>query len=213
MILILPAYLICVITIMRMLFNEELFKIEFNNIPPQKGSILISEPFLKESYFQRAVIYLTDHSELGSMGFVLNKSLEIGLNDLIKGITVDKKIPVFLGGPVNVDTLFFIHNLAFIPGSYKITDTIFLNGDFNFLKEYINSGAEIEGKIKFFFGYSGWQKNQLMDELKENSWLVGAISEKEILSTQSHRIWEKSLSALGDKYKKWTKFPKDPSLN
>jgi putative transcriptional regulator len=194
-------------------FNEDAFKIEFNNIPPQKGSVLISEPFLQDSYFQRSVIFLTEHSETGSMGFVLNKNLDISLNELVKGISVNEEIPVFLGGPVNVDTLFFIHTLKFIRESYRVTDTIYLNGDFDMLKDYINNGGEVEGKIKFFFGYSGWEKKQLMDELKENSWLVGGITDKDMLSTDNKKVWEKALSALGEKYKKWTKFPKDPTLN
>ena len=194
-------------------YNDDVFKIEFNNVPPSKGSVLISEPFLQDSYFQRAVVYLTEHTNEGSMGFVLNKNLDISLNDLIKGVTVDKKIPVFLGGPVNVETLFFLHTLNFIPDSYQVTDTVYLNGDFELLKDYINSGAEIEGKIKFFFGYSGWSEDQLKDELKENSWLVGAISDNDILKTNNQKTWENTLSSLGEKYKKWTKFPKDPTLN
>lgn len=196
-----------------MMYNEDSFKIEFNNIPPAKGSVLISEPFSQDSYFQRSVVFLTEHSDAGSMGFMLNKNLDISLNDLIKGITIEQKIPVFLGGPVNVDTLFFIHTLTFIPESYKVTDTIYLNGDFDLLKDYINNGGEIEGKVRFFFGYSGWEKRQLMDELKENSWLVGGITDKEMLNTRNLKVWEKTLSSLGEKYKKWTKFPKDPTLN
>lgn len=196
-----------------MTYNDNIFKIEFNNVPPQKGSVLISEPFLQDSYFQRSVIFLTEHSDNGSMGFVLNKNLDIFLNDIIKGLEIDKKIPVFLGGPVNVDTLFFLHNLDFIPDSYKVTDNVYLNGDFEFLKDYLNSGGKIEGKIKFFFGYSGWEEDQLIDELEENSWLVTAIPEKELLSTKNQKVWEKTLSSLGGKYKKWTQFPKDPALN
>jgi len=196
-----------------MIYNEDAFKIEFNNVPPTKGSVLISEPFLQDSYFQRAVVYLTEHSEVGSMGFVLNKSLDIGLNELVKGVNIKEKIPVFLGGPVHVETLFYLHTFRFIPDSYPVSDTVFLNGDFELVKDYINSGGEIEGKIKFFFGYSGWSDNQLLEEIKENAWLVGGISDEEILSTNSVKVWEKTLSSLGERYKKWTKFPKDPTLN
>ncbi len=198
---------------MPMPFDEDSFKIKYNNVVPAKGSILISEPFLIDSYFQRAVVFLAEHSTEGSMGFVLNKNLDISLSELIKDLTVKQHIPVFLGGPVNVDTLFFLHNLPFIPQSHPISDTLFLNGDFDFLKDYINAGGEIDGKIKFFFGYSGWNQNQLTEELKENAWLVGSIPEIDTLQTNTVKVWEKALASLGEKYKKWTKFPKDPSLN
>ncbi len=196
-----------------MTYNENVFKIEFNNVPPKKGSVLISEPFSQDSYFQRSVVFLTEHTDNGSMGFVLNKSLDVNLNELIKGLEIDKKIPVFLGGPVNVDTLFYLHTLSFIPDSYQVTDTVYLNGDFDFLKEYINNGGDIDGNIKFFFGYSGWSENQLKDELSENSWLVSIITDNELLTTKNKKIWEKTLSSLGAKYKKWTQFPKNPTLN
>lgn len=196
-----------------MRYNEDVFKIEFNNVQPTKGCVLISEPFLQDAYFQRSVVYLIDHSELGSMGFVLNKELDINLSDLIGDIKCETKIPVFLGGPVSVETLFYIHTFSFIPESYKITDTLYLNGDFEFLKDYINSGGEIEGKIKFFFGYSGWEKNQLMEELKENSWMVGSVTDNEVLKSRDVKVWEHTLAKLGEKYKQWAKFPKDPTLN
>lgn len=196
-----------------MRYNEDVFKIEFNNVEPTKGCVLISEPFLQDAYFQRSVVYLVDHSESGSMGFVLNKELDIDLCNLIEDIHSETKIPVFLGGPVSVETLFYIHTFPFISDSYKITDTLYLNGDFELLKDYINAGGEIEGKIKFFFGYSGWENNQLKLELKENSWMVGSVTEKEVLKSKNVKVWEHTLAKLGEKYKQWAKFPKDPNLN
>lgn len=196
-----------------MKFNEDIFKIEFNNVLPTKGCVLISEPFLQDAYFQRSVVLLIDHSEIGSMGFVLNKELEIDLSELIEDVHSEKKLPIFLGGPVAVETLFYIHSFKFIPNSYQISDTLFLNGDFDLLKDYINSGGDIDGKVKFFFGYSGWDQNQLMEEIEQNSWLVGSISDNDILRNEQGEVWEKTLSSLGERYKQWTKFPKDPSLN
>ncbi|MDR3704424.1 MAG: YqgE/AlgH family protein [Paludibacteraceae bacterium] len=194
-------------------YNEDIFKIEFNNIQPTKGCVLISEPFLQDAYFQRSVILLVDHTDKGSMGLVLNKELEVDLCDLVEGFDVKYKTPIFLGGPVAVETLFYIHTFQFIPNSYPITDSLYLNGDFDLLKDYINQGGETDGKIKFFFGYSGWDKEQLMNEIKENSWMVSSISDTDILNNHTMEVWENTLSGLGDKYKQWTKFPKDPSLN
>lgn len=196
-----------------MKYNEDIFKIEFNNVQPQKGRVLISEPFLQDAYFQRSVVYLIDHSEIGSMGFVLNKELDVDLSDLVTELQAKEKIPVFLGGPVAIETLFYIHTFSFIPNSYKITDTLYLNGDFDLIKDYINSGGDVDGKIKFFFGYSGWEKNQLLNEIKENSWLVGSVTDSEVLKNEDVKVWEKTLSKLGEKYKQWTRFPKNPDLN
>ncbi len=196
-----------------MKFNSDIFRIQSNDVPPSPGCVLISEPFLQDTYFQRSVVYLIDHSEKGSMGLVLNKELEIDLSELIDGVHTEQKLPIFLGGPVAVETLFYLHTLESIPDSYPVSDSLYLNGDFELLKDYINTGGEIEGKIKFFFGYSGWENDQLMDEIKENSWLVGSMTDEEILRNKDKQVWEETLKSLGERYKMWTKFPKNPSLN
>ena len=59
---------------------NNIFKITHNNVLPEKGHILISEPFLQDVYFQRSVVLLVEHDKKGSMGFVLNKKLEMKLN-------------------------------------------------------------------------------------------------------------------------------------
>ena len=89
--------------------RKDIFKIEHNNLPPEKGKILISEPFLNDLYFQRSVVLLIEHNENGSMGFVLNKKTDLWLNDLLDGLDHLPRIPVYLGGPVSFDRLFFIH--------------------------------------------------------------------------------------------------------
>lgn len=193
--------------------KKEALKISHNNIPPSKTCVLISEPFLQDSSFQRSVIFLTEYSEKGAMGFVLNKPLDLSLSDLIKGINVSTHLPVYYGGPVDVDILFFIHTLSFIPESYPISDKLFLNGDFEFLIDYINSGVSLEGKIKFFFGYSGWSGGQLETEITENSWLVGKLSEEELFEPHDEKVWTDALLKLGEKYRAWTRFPKNPELN
>lgn len=196
-----------------MKFNNDMFKIESNDVMPTKGCVLISEPFLQDKYFQRSVVYLIDHTEKGSMGLVLNKELDIDLSELVEGIHSEQKLPIFLGGPVSVETLFYLHTLESIPDSYQVSDNLYLNGDFDLLKDYINTGGLIEGKIKFFFGYSGWEEGQLMDEINQNSWLVGSLPEEEVLRNKDEKVWEETLETLGDRYKVWTKFPKNPSLN
>ena len=49
---------------------KNIFKITHNDVLPAQGSILISEPFLQDAYFQRSVVLLIEHTEHGSMGFV-----------------------------------------------------------------------------------------------------------------------------------------------
>ena len=74
---------------------------------PQKGHLLVAEPTLTgDVSFNRSVVLLAEHNDEGSVGFILNKPLEYSINDLIYDI--DIPLPVFNGGPVEQDNLYFI---------------------------------------------------------------------------------------------------------
>lgn len=95
----------------------------------------------------------------------------------------------------------------------KINDYLYFDGDFNALKRYILNGHPIDGKVKFFLGYSGWTEGQLNHEIKRNSWAVSHITTDNILSADGEGYWKDSVELLGNDYKTWTKYPKDPYLN
>ncbi len=194
---------------------NNIFKVTHNDILPAQGSLLISEPFLQDAYFQRSVVLLVEHTQEGSMGLVLNKKTELSVNTFFADLQEFPKIPIYLGGPVSANRLFFIHSLGemIIPNSLKINDHLYFDGDFNTLVRYIQNGYPIEGKVKFFLGYSGWQKGQLHDEINKNSWVVSYASNRNVLLAEGEDFWRKTLESLGNQYKTWTKYPKEPSLN
>jgi len=73
---------------------------------PAQGRILISEPTLKDFYFSRSVVLLAEHStEAGAQGLILNKPLNLKLNEIVKDFP-RTEFPVYLGGPVHPDRLF-----------------------------------------------------------------------------------------------------------
>ena len=91
---------------------KNIFKITHNDVLPIQGSILIAEPFLQDAYFQRSVVLLIEHTEHGSMGFVLNKKTDLIVNSFFKEFAEFPEIPIYLGGPVSPNRLFFIHSLG-----------------------------------------------------------------------------------------------------
>ena len=154
-----------------MAMYNNIFKITHNDVLPAQGSILISEPFLQDAYFQRSVVLLVEHTQEGSMGFVLNKKTELSVNTFFADLQGFPEMPIYLGGPVSANRLFFIHSLGdlIIPNSLKINDHLYFDGDFSALIHYIQNGHSVDGKVKFFLGYSGWQKGQLHNEIAKNS--------------------------------------------
>lgn len=192
---------------------SDIFKIKSNNVIPDKGKVLIAEPFLRDNNFSRAVVLLIEHGIEGSMGLILNKPSKLMVNDIIKEFKYIKDIPLFRGGPVGIDTLFYIHSLPNINGALNLEKGVYLNGDFNAIKRYILQGNPIEGKIRFFLGYSGWETNQLQQEINEDTWFIGADRVEDLLNSPIKDLWKTSLEKLGKQYKAWSRFPKIPSLN
>lgn len=188
------------------------FKIEHNNVAPAQGKILISEPFVQDAYFKRAVVLLTSEENGFFIGFALNKFTDFNINETIKDFPVfNTKISI--GGPVRLDTLHFIHILGDqIPGSVKIMNNLWWGGNFEILKQHILEGNVKNNHVRFFIGYSGWEPKQLEREISENSWLVTDLDSETIMKCEES-IWKKTLKNLGNKYKLWTTFPENPAMN
>ena len=193
--------------------DSDIFKIQSNNVLPSRGKILISEPFLRDVTFGRSVILLIDHTEEGSMGLVINKQLPLLLNDIIMEFKYIDEIPLYKGGPIATDTLFYLHTLADIPGAIYICKGLYLNGDFEEIKRYILQGNKISEHIRFFLGYSGWESEQLSNEIRENTWLVSEEKKSYLMKSDTKDMWRKALEKLGSKYETWSRFPQVPTLN
>lgn len=182
-------------------------------IEPGPGILLIADPFLKDPNFLRTVVFLCEHREEGSFGFVLNRKYENTLDELIPEIE-GFKLPVFYGGPVQMDTIHFLHQYpADIPGGEEVMKGVYWGGDFSKVVEMIKSGDMDLNKIRFYIGYSGWKDGQLADEIKEKSWITVKANRKLIFQTSPENVWKDSLKHLGGDYEMMIHFPTDPQLN
>jgi putative transcriptional regulator len=193
--------------------NLDIFRIQTNNVAPQKGRILIAEPFLPGNYFNRSVIFLVAYSEKGAVGFILNKKVELAIHDILPGFP-EFHGDVYLGGPVATDSVYFIHKLGNkLPGSIHVLGNLFWGGDFDILKQQISSGLIATSEIRFFVGYSGWDSGQLEREIKEDSWLVTDVDEKTVMQDLHQDSWADFVKKAGHRYTIWENYPENPALN
>ena len=161
----------------------------------------------------RSVILMCRHNEEGSFGFVLNKLYEQTLGDLITEME-GFDIPVYTGGPVQMDTVHYIHQYPdLLPDSQLVSENIYWGGDFEKLKLLIKNKEVDVSKIKFFIGYSGWTNGQLEDELSQKSWLTATSTRNIVFDTPLPDMWKAGLRHLGGKYEMMINFPIDPQLN
>lgn len=178
------------------------------------GILLIADPFLKDPNFARTVVLLCEHqSNKGSFGFVLNKRFDQNLNDLVPDILIPN-ISVYYGGPVQIDTIHFIHQQPeLIKGGFEIQSGIYWGGEFNQVVKMINTGKLDLNKIRFFIGYSGWSGGQLENELNEKSWILSQSNKALVFDEKDDNVWKQALRNLGSNFAIMANFPIDPLLN
>lgn len=180
---------------------------------PSKGTLLIANPFLKDPNFSRSVVFLCDHQEEGAFGFVLSRSFDFKLDELVPKFK-DFPLPVFTGGPVKPDTLHFLHQYPnLIPGGEEVMEGTYWGGNFESLSSHLLNHDLASNKIRFFIGYSGWSDGQLDEEMKIDSWLTLKATPELLFETTSQNIWKESLRHLGGDFEKLINYPLDPQLN
>lgn len=171
-----------------------------NNLAPKNGRILLSDPFENDAYFKRSVVYLCNHDEDGSFGFVLNNLVKINLNQINPHLPA-VLISLHLGGPVEVNTLFFIHRMSDqIRNATHLDADWYLGGEYDNLLQILKNQHIQNNDIHFFLGYSGWSKGQLENEIAENAWVVSEIDtfEEVILESKSD-LWKLKMEKNGSK--------------
>lgn len=186
---------------------------KLNTLDLAKGRLLIAEPFMSDPYFKRSVVLLTKHKKDGSLGFILNSPLNITVNDILRDFP-EFDAQIFMGGPVQTDSLFYIHTQGeVITDSEHIADNLYWSGDFEQLKQLVIDQQIFPNEIMFFVGYSGWDYPQIKNEVKNNSWIISDTSEYTIADFNQTDFWKIALQKMGPKHAILSNFPEDPSLN
>jgi putative transcriptional regulator len=136
------------------------------------GIFLHSTALLDDTYFEQAVIFITEYNEKGALGFVTNKVFPRKLTEL-EEFKHGVPFPLYEGGPVDQEHLYFVHQRPdLITGGTLIANGVYLGGDFAAAVKHINSHTLTSKDIRIFIGYCGWDFNELEAEVEEGSWEV-----------------------------------------
>ncbi|MAP81399.1 MAG: transcriptional regulator [Aequorivita sp.] len=183
-------------------------------LKPAKGVLLVAEPsIIGDVSFNRSVVLLAEYTSKGSVGFILNKPLPYKLSDFVP--EVNSQLPVFNGGPVEQDNLYFIHCIPeLIPESIEISNGIYWGGDFSAIAGLLRDDKLNKDQIRFFLGYSGWESEQLEQELEVSSWVVAPNNyNAEIIGKTENNFWKEKMLEFGGDYVLWSNAPENPSAN
>lgn len=179
----------------------------------KSGKVLLAEPFMLDPNFKRSAVLLCEHSREGSIGFIMNKPLQMRIDELIEGFP-EFNSEVFFGGPVQTDTVHFIHNIGdLLDDSVLISSGVYWGGDFEKLKFLISSDMISERNIRFFVGYSGWSEGQLTDEMTYGSWIMANMDSNYLFKLQPKELWERVMYDKGNAYTVISQIPELLSWN
>lgn len=177
----------------------------------QRGQVLLAHPLLEDENFQRGVVLLADHDTHGSLGFVLNDPAVYRLGEALSGKWPD--FPLHIGGPVDQDSLFFLHcRPDLIPGAHSIDGFLHWGGEYEAMREALLAGKLGEGHIRFFAGYAGWSAQQLDGEVEEGSWAVIPGNMVNCLGSEAD-LYQSLRGHLPPDFKFWSNAPRNPASN
>ncbi len=162
--------------------------------------------------FKRSVILLCEHKAEGTLGFIINKGLNMTLGEALPDLS-DFESQLYFGGPVETDTLHYLHTLGHrLEGAVPVAENLWWGGDFETLSTLIQSGQVQLGEVRFFLGYSGWSPGQLNSEMEEHAWFVHPGS-TELVFSHEEQLWREILVAKGGQYRLIGNYPEDPLYN
>ena len=184
------------------------------SVIPQRGDLLISEPFLPDPNFERTVVLICENNQDGCIGFILNKPSMLNLGDVFEEFDFFEK-KLLIGGPVQQDSMHFLHRGELnINDGTRIGEGIYWGGNFEQLKILMQDNRVNPNDVLYFLGYSGWAPGQLDEELKENSWIVSPdATADQVFDLDPELLWREVLKTMGGKFRMFSNYPTDPRLN
>lgn len=178
-----------------------------------KGNLLIANlSIYGDPFFSKSVILVIEDEDGFVTGIVLNSALELNLGNVLENCYSFNDTPIYNGGPVAEDELYFLHNNNQF-GGIKIKDNLYISSDLENAFFDFTQTDTFDGNIRFFLGYCGWTKQQLNDEIEKNYWLVVSDFDENILQKTPSDLWKELIVSFNDIYNIWANAPTDPSMN
>ena len=170
------------------------------------NQFLIAMPGMVDGNFAGTVVYLCEHNDKGALGLVINRPIDISLKHLFEKVdlSLDRsdlaERPVYLGGPVQTERGFVLHeSLDDEGGHYNSTLKIEGGLEMTTSRDVLEALSNGAGPRKVFItlGYSGWTAGQLEEEISRNGWLNVDADPDVIFDTPVEQRYDKALSLLG----------------
>ena len=180
-------------------------------MPSLQGQLLVASPGLLDPNFRRTVVLVTEHTEDGAAGLVLNRPTESEVSEIVPALEslVDDGEPIFMGGPVQP-------NGVLVLGEFLDPDdaAVPLFGSLGFPSlDEPDDVVPLTTRRRIFAGYAGWGSGQLEDELAREDWILEEAQPDDAFTEAPQELWADVLRRKGGIYELVARMPEDPSVN
>jgi putative transcriptional regulator len=177
-----------------------------------RGHLLIASATLLDPNFHRTVVLVTEHTEEGAMGLVLNRPSAVAVAEAVPDLEefVEEDAAVFRGGPVQPEAAIALAELE-DPEAAEVL----VFESIGFIRADADP-AELTGRVRrarVFAGYAGWGSGQLEVELEEEAWILELAAPDDVFSATPGDLWSEVLRRKGGPFALLAQMPLDPSLN
>ena len=185
-----------------------------------EGTLLAAGPELLDPNFMHRVVLLCRHTEDGAYGLVVNRPSDVTTREVfashpVLGADDAPAFPIFIGGPVGLDTLQVLHSLPEqISGGIEVAGGVFVGGELEDVAGYVTAGdGAARARLRLVLGYSGWGAGQLEAELAEGVWLPAAPDPAHVFVGDGEALWRRVLRSIGGPVEGLWEQPPDPEWN
>jgi putative transcriptional regulator len=177
-----------------------------------RGQLLLAAPSLMDPNFQRTVVLVSEHTDEGAMGVVLNRRSEVTVGEAVPQLeeAVDESAAVYVGGPVQPTSIVFL--AEFLEPSLAAL-LVFGRIGFPSPDTEIGELADATGRGRVYAGYAGWGPGQLDAELEQGDWILAAAVPEDVFTESPDGLWSEILVRKGGQFALLARMPPDPSLN
>lgn len=166
------------------------------------NQFLIAMPTLADPNFHGTVTFICEHNDQGAMGIIINRPLDLSLGEVLSHMRLEPKEaaiarrPVYMGGPVQTDRGFVLHNpVGEWDSMLRISNELGITTSKDILEDIAAGRGPLHTLVAL--GYAGWGAGQLEQELADNAWLCGPADNRIIFDTPWEDRWAAAAALMG----------------
>jgi putative transcriptional regulator len=176
-----------------------------------RGQLLVASPQLGDPNFARTVVLITEHTDDGAMGIVLNRPSTATVFDAapeLEGI-VDPGEDVYVGGPVQPSSVIVLAEWQTPDDGVPVFGRV----------GFVAAGSDPDElatsvrRARLFAGFAGWSSGQLEGEVERDDWILEPAVPEDVFAPEPGELWSDVLERKGGQYALVARMPVDPSLN